>query len=236
MDARRYVNRPSACATAPDSKRGRRSWSAFTSSSGALGCSEYQWPGKTVGSPDSVASCCRLRYMSSTSPPGKSVRPQPSRNRCRRRPDGRRAGSTGCPGVAGSAAVRSPGRRRPPCRRADGVRSDSGMSVTRETHLASWIFTCTGTVSRSRSSARPLSVKKPIMVPPTWSGGGGNDQDAGQSHAVGFQGCRPVRPPHTRDRPPPHHRFPVADQIGEVAHLRGDHVAGGEVVPGQQLL
>ena len=44
-----------------------------------------------------------------------------------------------------------------------------GMPVTRDTHNASWVLTCTGTLTRSSSSASPLS-SKPIIEPPTWSG------------------------------------------------------------------
>ena len=61
------------------------------------------------------------------------------------------------------------------------------------------------------------------------------DQDARQSHAVGFQGVHQFA---GRIRGIDHHRvtgFAVTDQIREIAHLGGDHVAGGEVVPGEQL-
>ena len=46
----------------------------------ALGSIEYQWPGNTLGSPGRVASDWRLRNIASESPPGKSVRQQPSMN------------------------------------------------------------------------------------------------------------------------------------------------------------
>ena len=45
----------------------------------------------------------------------------------------------------------------------------AGMPVICETQSASRLFTCTGTLCRSSSSARPLS-SKPIIEPPTWSG------------------------------------------------------------------
>ena len=61
------------------------------------------------------------------------------------------------------------------------------------------------------------------------------DQDPGQVHAVGLQRVGQVAGRVGRDD---HHAlagFTVADQIGEIAHLRRNHVSGGEVAAGEQL-
>ena len=61
------------------------------------------------------------------------------------------------------------------------------------------------------------------------------DQHAGQVHAVGLQGVDQVVGGVGRIDDDGVAGLAVADQIGEVAHLLGDHVAGREVAAGQQL-
>ena len=61
------------------------------------------------------------------------------------------------------------------------------------------------------------------------------DQHAGQVHAVGLEGVEQIA---GGVGGVDHHRLAglaVTDEVGEVAHLLGDHVAGGEVAAGQQL-
>jgi hypothetical protein len=54
---------------------------SLTASMVALDAGEYRCPGYTAVPLGSDASRCRLSYMASGSEPGRSVRPQPSRNR-----------------------------------------------------------------------------------------------------------------------------------------------------------
>lgn len=60
-------------------------------------------------------------------------------------------------------------------------------------------------------------------------------QHPGQVHAVGLEGVEEITGGIRRvdDHAVP--GLPVADQVREVAHLRREHVAGGEVAAGEQL-
>ncbi len=61
------------------------------------------------------------------------------------------------------------------------------------------------------------------------------DQHARQMHAVGLERVDQIVGGVGRVD---HHAvagLPVADEVGEIAHLLGDHVVGGEVAAGQQL-
>jgi hypothetical protein len=60
-------------------------------------------------------------------------------------------------------------------------------------------------------------------------------QHAGQMHAVGLQRVDQITGGVGRVDDDAVAGFAVADEVGEVAHLGGDHVADGEVAPGEQL-
>ena len=61
------------------------------------------------------------------------------------------------------------------------------------------------------------------------------DQHAGQVHAVGLQRVDQVAGGVGRVDDHGVAGLPVADQVGEVAHLLGDHVAGREIATREQL-
>ena len=130
--------------------------------------------------------------MSSTFPPGSRCarrRRELGLSPAARRPSGRKHWLPGC--GPGCATARSRCRRRPtlsPWR--CGVRSDSATSVTRETHLASWIFTCTGNRLALRGDQ-----PGPQCEPHPWCRrrGRGGGQVTRTPTVVGFPGCPPVR-------------------------------------------
>ena len=61
------------------------------------------------------------------------------------------------------------------------------------------------------------------------------DQDAGQVHAVGLERVDQILGGVGGVDDDAVAGLAVADQVGEVAHLLGDHVVGREVAAGQQL-
>ena len=61
------------------------------------------------------------------------------------------------------------------------------------------------------------------------------DQHPRQCHAVSGEGVEQVTGGVGRVDDDRLGRLPVTDEVGEVAHLLGDGIAGGEVTAGEQL-
>ena len=175
-------------------------------------------------------------YMASGSEPGKSVRPQPSRKSvspATRRPSTRKHWLPGvCPGVWIISTATCPTCTTSPLWCADQVGPTDagralhpghlfGLDVDRHLHLL-------------EQGADPLE-RPPAHLPAEVIRVEVGPQDAGQPHAVGRQDVEQVL---HRVGGVDRHRLAglaVADEVDEVDHLAGHHVALGEVATGQQL-
>ena len=230
------VSRPSPCATGPDCSPGRRSWCGAPRTARRSARPNTSARGTPSGRPDSCASACRLRNMSSTLPPGKSVRPQPSRNSvspATSRPSSRKHWLPGVwPGVCSSSISTSPTddlvavlvRGQVAERDAGDPRNPfrlMGVDVDRHADPLQQL----GQALELEAHHRAADVVGVVV----------GDQHPGQVHAVGFEGVEQVVGGVGRVDDDAVAGLAVADQVGEVAHLLGDHVAGGEVAAGQQL-
>ena len=176
-------------------------------------------------------------YMASGSEPGKSVRPQPSRKRvspATSRPSTRKHWLPGVwPGVWMSstvdaadphdvaAVVRRPGRRR---RRRSCARPTGTSSAW------TWIGHLHLLEQRADALERPAAHLPPEVVRVEVG-----PEHAGQPHAVGRQDVEEVLHGVGRVDDDRLAGLAVADQVDEVDHLAGHHVAVGEVAAREQL-